>query len=542
MNRRAYLGACVGAGVAGVSGCLDAVAGNLTRTAATPAYLMPPVRGDDRAEWRSRPTQFVRPLDAELDSGNPALGTVRVRGWLTGSQLRATSHNASRSNRSSGLAAPDGDADADGVGDGTESTGGTRATDYNSSRSNTEGIRNDSGGDATGDGTNTTRATDYNSSRSNTEGSVIDDGGSGSDAGAQDYNSSRSNRPRTRSVGSDGDPDATGSRRVNNHNTTRSNRTQPVSGEGDGSDETVDLARAFEYLDADDDADGVVVGETFVVTAPVVDLPGVADPSARAERADYVTNMVTGARAASPTSEETVLRGLTTPTRIKELDKATPRLYTSTPADGADTLSGDWTPTTLAGSGDATDEHEPVVGRAVATLAGGVRLPVLVYAHHLVHGGDHLFVAGWVVDDARLYTTAATMLVAAGRTPVISLSPEQAAAPDAPSMRALGVNERDQYGSLVYDAGTDQPDQAVAMRAARLCGGAGCPATGDDSLAGRARAALRPDPETPPASADEAISLLAVPIDAPLVHLSGSRIADEEAVTSGIVHTDAWEA
>lgn len=58
------------------------------------------------------------------------------------------------------------------------------------------------------------------------------------------------------------------------------------------------------------------------------------------------------------------------------------------------------------------------------------RLPVLVWTQHLVHEGDHLFVAGWVVDDARLYRNAATVLTAQGRTAVATfdLTPEAAEA------------------------------------------------------------------------------------------------------------------
>jgi hypothetical protein len=155
VNRRTYLGVCAGVGASALSGCIDAVASGVTRTAATPAFLMPPADGGAGTEgevWRPRRIHAVRPLDVEVDVGVPALGSVRIRGWFTGSQLRATSHNASRSNRSSGLAGPD--AGADGIddeadGDGAASAGGTRATDYNSSRSNTEGVSDD--GDGSGD-------------------------------------------------------------------------------------------------------------------------------------------------------------------------------------------------------------------------------------------------------------------------------------------------------------------------------------------------------------------------------------------------------
>jgi parallel beta-helix repeat protein len=79
--------------------------------------------------------------------------------------------------------------------------GGTRAQDYNSSRSNNEAVRDTGSGGDSGD----TRAQDYNSSRSNNE--AARDTGSGGDSDgtrAQDYNSSRSNNESTRTTDGDG--------------------------------------------------------------------------------------------------------------------------------------------------------------------------------------------------------------------------------------------------------------------------------------------------------------------------------------------------
>ncbi|MFC7137708.1 hypothetical protein ACFQRB_17060 [Halobaculum litoreum] len=209
--------------------------------------------------------------------------------------------------------------------------------------------------------------------------------------------------------------------RANNHNTTRSTRDNPVRGEGDGSDEAIDMEQAFDYLDDDDDGDGVVVAETFVLSVPAVDIPGVKGSSINGEDLEEVENAVSEGLAGAPTTEETVLRGLTTPTLVRRCcrnDKASPYLSLSTPQDDDTPMAGAWSQTSLRGETSAPDQSEPVVGRAVATLDGGVKLPVLVWAQRLVHGGDTLFVAGWVVDDARLYTNAATVLTASGRTDV----------------------------------------------------------------------------------------------------------------------------
>lgn len=435
MERRTYLGGCVGAGLAALSGCLGTIAPRVTRTEASPAFLLPSVGGGETGELLPRDSHLARRVEVDIDTENDAFGIVPVRGWLTGSRLVAANYNNTRSNRS--VVAPpdlDMDADGDGLGDVTE--------------------------------------------------------------------------------------------RAQNHNSSRSNRTSPVAGDGD-----LDLDRAFAYLTGD-----AVVAETFVVSVPVVDLPGIDDPAARANGADYLENMAAGARAASPTSNETALQGLTAPTLVRPVDAATPYIYTSSARDDDTPVAGGWTRTRLPGRGDVETEHEPVVGRAVATLADGVRIPVLVHAQHLVSGGDHLFVAGWVVDDARLYTTAATALVAAGRTRVLSLKPEAVADPAA-AMGAAGLTDRQRSGASGYQ---DGDDLLLRKRPGRiLCGTGGCPDDDATGLDEAARAALRPDPVTPVARPDEPVHLFALPVDAPLVHLAGA--ADAETVAS-LAHSDSWAA
>ncbi|WP_276258239.1 hypothetical protein [Haloglomus litoreum] len=331
MNRRSYLRACAGAGATGglvaLSGCLGAVGSSVARTESVPAILQFGGGDCDDTDVCVRP-HFVRSLEEVIDSGNPALGDLRVRGWLGGSQLVAANYNNTRSNRS-GVRSNDGDADSDG--DGVDD--GTERANYNNVRSNKAGVAVD---------------------------------------------------------------------------------------EGDGSDRTIDLERAFEYLDPGDEGDGVVVGEVFVVSAPVVDLPGVEDPSATTDAVEWAENMVSGARRGSPTGDETVLRGLTAPTQVRRCcDKASPILYLSSPGDTDSVEFEDsWSEPHRRGGTGAPAQNEPVAGRAVATLDGGVKLPVLVWTQHLIHEGDHLFVAGWVVDDARLYENAATVLTASGRTEV----------------------------------------------------------------------------------------------------------------------------
>ena len=83
---------------------------------------------------------------------------------------RATDYNSSRSNRGDAVRLDD-DVDA---GDASD---GTRATDYNSSRSNKADSAKASDADETGDEAVEARATDYNSSRSNKSfaAAIVDD-------------------------------------------------------------------------------------------------------------------------------------------------------------------------------------------------------------------------------------------------------------------------------------------------------------------------------------------------------------------------------
>ncbi len=117
---------------------------------------------------------------------------IRFNITKNSNNTRATDYNSSRSNRSTSAIAPNPDNGNNG------DNSNTRATDYNSSRSNrsTSAFSPDTNN---GDSSNT-RATDYNSSRSNRTTSAFsldpDNGNNGdsSNTRATDYNSSRSNR------------------------------------------------------------------------------------------------------------------------------------------------------------------------------------------------------------------------------------------------------------------------------------------------------------------------------------------------------------
>ena len=117
----------------GLSGCLSRVASAATNTGASPAAVFAGKSSDDDVTTLGEPR--VSRLAPTIAAGSGSLsGEVELEGWVTSLSVMAQNHNSSRSNRSSGIQAPDGDddSDGDGVGDGTE---GSRAN-YNNTRSN----------------------------------------------------------------------------------------------------------------------------------------------------------------------------------------------------------------------------------------------------------------------------------------------------------------------------------------------------------------------------------------------------------------------
>jgi len=94
---------------------------------------------------------------------------------------RAQDYNSSRSNRTGRISSPNSNIDE-------KNDGSTKAQDYNSSRSNRTGRISSPDSIVVGKNDGSTKAQDYNSSRSNNSSSID------SDTKAQDYNSSRSNR------------------------------------------------------------------------------------------------------------------------------------------------------------------------------------------------------------------------------------------------------------------------------------------------------------------------------------------------------------
>jgi hypothetical protein len=140
------------------------------------------------------------------------------------SGTRATDYNSSRSNRSTSSSVMDNDA-----GNGSQGNA-TRAQDHNASRSNTSSsIERDNNNDKV-DKTDT-RAQDHNVSRSNQGVANTDNnGGNGNEGGnnrgveATDYNSSRSNKADNATDSSGDDGNNEGGTKAQDYNSSRSNR------------------------------------------------------------------------------------------------------------------------------------------------------------------------------------------------------------------------------------------------------------------------------------------------------------------------------
>jgi hypothetical protein len=313
-------------------------------------------------------------------------------------------------------------------------------------------------------------------------------------------------------------PDAPGPLRANDHNATRSNRYDPIS--GPAGDVTVGYTisatefrsarlnpdrrpaewatldaptavreRTYAYLAGD----GPIVGETVVVSVPSVQFPGVGNPAARLTPSDVLPTASSFEERDGDGPGAAVAEVLA-PTGVREvtelapaINRATPVLYdTLTRATSVDSepFVAQWGEERRSSDGAAV-ASAPALARAVATLDGGVELPVVLYAHRVRHAGDYLFVVGWVVDAGALCADAVTLLVDGGPAEVVGL--ETSALSGAPSTEVLGeLPSRGRMGSLVFDgaagedllaflperfrAGPDARRFAAVARAARGAG------------------------------------------------------------------------
>ncbi|WP_284012379.1 hypothetical protein [Halobaculum litoreum] len=254
--------------------------------------------------------------------------------------------------------------------------------------------------------------------------------------------------------------------RAQNHNSSRSNRTEPVAfdefedddsdgdGVGDGTEEDVELL--FDYL-----GDEPTIAERFVVSVPDARLPGGAALAAELTPARLVAYLTgdpddglcrRARRGEGVVHRDIACRNVLSARLVEENDKG--RLVrVRTGPDGAVVTGTDGDDPAgaamvfVAGDGrdaggDADDwGREVPLGAArsgsdgagtTATLVCPVfatppdcpaPMPALLHLRRCRHDGQLLFVGGWTVDDGALYEDAATLLVASGAGELVGVSP-----------------------------------------------------------------------------------------------------------------------
>ena len=128
-SRRALLTASGAVAIGALSGCLSQVASSITNTESSPAAVFA------GANWNDDDTEItfeMAPEGPHVARLTPTVaGRVELEGWVTSTALTVANYNNSRSDKSI-IRAPDGDADADGVGVDDD----VRGEDYNTTRSN----------------------------------------------------------------------------------------------------------------------------------------------------------------------------------------------------------------------------------------------------------------------------------------------------------------------------------------------------------------------------------------------------------------------
>ncbi|WP_277554106.1 hypothetical protein [Halobaculum limi] len=307
--------------------------------------------------------------------------------------------------------------------------------------------------------------------------------------------------------------------RAQNHNSSRSNRTQPVAfddfedddsdddGVGDGSEEDVDLL--FNYLGGDP-----VIAERFAISVPDARLPGgraLADELTPARLVAYLTGdpddglCQAARRGEGVVHRDIACRNVLSARLAEENDKG--RLVRATTdadgvvvtgtngddpdgaamvfvAEGGQETGGDaddWgrevTPGAARSEGESASMTAtlvcPVFARPPDCPTG---MPALLHLRRCRHDGQLLYVGGWTVDDGALYEDAATLLVGEGPTEVVGVSPA-----DIERVAGGGDLDGDGYGDLLAQrfgrdrsrygvtlfSGVHDPESAALPRALR---------------------------------------------------------------------------
>ena len=355
--------------------------------------------------------------------------------------------------------------------------------------------------------------------------------------------------------------------RVNNHNTTRSNRTELRAG-GPGGDADADgLDDLFEYLGGE-----AVIGERFAASMPDARLrqgsasldenirpvrimkylaraPGteVTDEDGQTFRwpdAPRLAADITLPEASGGQSDDYEPSAQLLALGYKgKVNNATGVLQRGSldPDDDGDGIPSDWVYVADASArsveGGAPTEwgQEQSAGEARVSplIVSSVwaqppdcprPMPALLYMRRIRHDEQLLFVGGWVVDDHALYHDAVTVLTTEGLPQVVGVDVQQDN-PDGMRRRARdGIDgKRARLGSVCYD-GVLGEDATQFLPETHRSGGGGRifldrvaesvgrrnPQTGKE-IQIAARNSDVPD--------DEAVKSLLVSVDPPIVHL-----------------------
>ncbi|MFC7097695.1 hypothetical protein [Halobaculum marinum] len=309
--------------------------------------------------------------------------------------------------------------------------------------------------------------------------------------------------------------------RAQNHNSSRSNRTEPVAfddfddddsdgdGVGDGTEEDVELL--FDYL-----GDEPVIAERFVVAVPDARLPGGAaladeltparlvayltgDPDdglcGRARRGEGVVHRdiacrnVLSARLVEETDKGRLVRVRSGPDGVvvtgTDADDPEGAAMAFVTEDGGETSADadDWgrevTPGASGTGGESTAAATATLVCPVYATPPGcpTPMPALLHLRRCRHDGQLLFAGGWTIDDGALYADAATLLGGGRATAVVGVSPA-----DLDRVRGGGGdldgdgygdllarrtgNDRDRHGATLF-SGVHDPDAAYLTRALR---------------------------------------------------------------------------
>jgi hypothetical protein len=312
---------------------------------------------------------------------------------------------------------------------------------------------------------------------------------------------------------------------------------------------------AYEYLDGEP-----TVGERFVVSLPDARLPG-GGPSLAGELTprrvlDYFTGVRDGDGCTDTDGAVVVHRDLACRTLLPtELTAADPdrRAVVAFEADGGTVVTGA-TPTaegaapalSVAADGTARptetleswgSEREsdgsaatPVVVRPVLARPEGCDCPIpaLFYVGRIRHDGQYLYAGGWAIDEGALYEDAATLLVATGPSEVVGVARSEFEG-GAPDLRAAVEKRkrpgRTKYGNITLKASYD-PDADYyppGMRSA-------CAKKGYDYWQAQSRAALAAGTGDCDDSDDDRRPTTGVvtALDAPVLHLVDAATASSD--------------